>query len=62
MNMDYHNLKEAVRKGNVDLAIAGINADEGNDPDIVFSKDYIDSYIVAAVHTELVKKKGKRKD
>lgn len=57
LDMNYHDLKEAVRQGKVDLAIAGINADENQDPDIVFSKDYIDSYVVAAVSTELVRKK-----
>lgn len=62
LDMDYHDLREAVRRGQVDLAIAGINVDENSDPDIIFSKDYLDSYVVAAVHTELVKKTpGKKK-
>lgn len=62
IDMDFHTLFEALDEGRIDIGIAGLNKDEKRPDQVIYSKNYIDSYIVAIVHSELVKspKKGRK--
>jgi ABC-type amino acid transport substrate-binding protein len=58
-DMDYTTLFEALDEGRIDMGLAGLNKDEKRPDQVIYSKNYIDSYIVAIVHTELVKPQNK---
>lgn len=58
-DMDFPELFQALDEGKLDMALAGLNKDERRPDQVIYSKNYIDSYIVAIVHTELVKKNKK---
>ena len=55
MDMDFTTLFEALDEGRIDMGLAGLNKDEKRPDSVLYSKSYIDSYIVAIVHSELVK-------
>lgn len=54
-DMDFYTLFEALDAGQIDMGMAGLNKDEKRPDQVIYSKNYIDAYIVAIVHTELVK-------
>lgn len=58
-DMDFHTLFEALDEGRLDMGLAGLNKDEKRPDQVIYSKSYIDSYIVAIVHSELVKPQNK---
>jgi hypothetical protein len=43
----------------IDMGIAGLNKDDKRPDQVIYSNNYIDSYIVAIVHSELVKNRKK---
>ena len=61
-DLDFHTLFEALDEGRIDMGLAGLNKDEKRPDQVIYSKNYIDSYIVAIVHSELVKapEKGRK--
>lgn len=61
-DMDFHTLFEALDEGRIDMGLSGLNKDTRRPDQVIYSKNYIDSYIVAIVHSELVKapEKGRK--
>lgn len=55
-DMDFTEMFRALEEGRIDMALAGLNKDTNRPDDVIYSKNYIDSYIVAIVHTDLVNK------
>lgn len=54
-DMDFPDLFRELEEGGIDMAVAGLNADDNRPGHVIYSKNYIDSYIVAIVHSDLVK-------
>ena len=59
LDMDFHTLFEALDEGRIDMGIAGLNKDDKRPDQVIYSRNYIDSYIVAIVHRELLKNRKK---
>ena len=61
-DMDFTTLFEALDEGRIDMSLAGLNKDDRRPDQVIYSNNYIDSYIVAIVHSELVKtlKRGRK--
>ena len=55
-DMDFPELFAALDDSRIDMALAGLNKDTTRPDKVIYSKSYIDSYIVAIVHNDLVKK------
>lgn len=53
-DMDFVTLFEALDEGRIDMGLAGLNKDTNRPDQVLYSDNYIDSYIVAIVHTSLV--------
>ena len=49
----------ALESGEIDMALAGLDKDESRSGRAIYSRSYIDSYMVAIVHSELVKNNAK---
>lgn len=60
-DLDFHTLFEALDEGRIDMGLAGLNKDTARPDQVIYSKNYIDSYIVAIAHTELVKQPEKKR-
>ncbi len=58
-DLDFYTLFEALDEGRIDMAMSGLNKDVKRPDQVIYSKNYLDSYIVAIVHSELVKSPGK---
>ncbi len=56
-DMDFPEMFHALDEGRIDMALAGLNKDTNRPDHVIYSKNYIDSYIVAIVHSDLVRKK-----
>lgn len=54
-DLDFTTLFEALDQGRIDMGIAGLNRDDRRPDQVIYSNNYIDSYIVAIVRSELVK-------
>ena len=59
-DMDFPELFAALDDSRIDMALAGLNKDTTRPDKVIYSKNYIDSYIVAIVHSDLVKKAEKK--
>lgn len=61
-DMDVHSIYEALNEGRLEMAVAGLSESDSRSRKIIYGKNYIDSYVVAIAHTELVKpqKKGRK--
>ena len=57
-DMDFVTLFEALDEGRIDMGLAGLNKDTNRPDQVLYSDNYIDSYIVAIVHTSLVETCG----
>lgn len=53
-DMDFPELFAALDDSRIDMALAGLNKDTTRPDKVIYSKNYIDSYIVAIVHSDLV--------
>lgn len=58
-DLDFVTLFEALDEGRIDMGLAGLNKDDKRPDQVLYSDNYIDSYIVAIVRSELVKPQGK---
>lgn len=58
-DLDFITLFEALDEGRIDMGLAGLNKDDKRPDQVLYSDNYIDSYIVAIVRSELVKPQGK---
>ncbi len=50
----------ALESGEIDVALAGLDKDESRSGRVIYSRSYIDSYMVAIVHSELVKDNARK--
>lgn len=55
-DLDFTEMFQALDEGRIDMALAGLNKDTNRPDHVLYSKNYIDSYIVAIVHSDLVRK------
>lgn len=53
-DVDFVTLFEALDEGRIDMGLAGLNKDTNRPDQVLYSDNYIDSYIVAIVHASLV--------
>lgn len=60
-DLDFVTLFEALDEGRIDMGLAGLNKDDNRPDQVLYSDNYIDSYIVAIVHTSLVRESQQEK-
>lgn len=58
-DLDFITLFEALDEGRSDMGLAGLNKDDKRPEQVLYSDNYIDSYIVAIVRSELLRSQEK---